>query len=521
MSDAGFSQDLRQRQTQSLVLAPQLRQSLKILQVAALDLRSVIQEELQANPTLEELPMEGMGAEKDSEEVGDRDSDGDGDRDGDGERDSDREGERESTTPASEIVDGAGEANADGKRDEMDFSKEFEILGKLDDDWRDYMANAGGAQPYTAEDAERRQHFFDSVVSETSLQEHLMRQAELTDVSPQAMEAMEHLVGNLDDRGYLAMSASDIALQSRLPLAAVQEALSALRAFDPPGIGASSLAECLMAQLTAKGRRDSLATRIIRDHLELLTRRRIPELARKLGASSEDIQSAIEEIGKLDPAPGRRFAEDHNRVVVPDVSVEKDGDEWKIHLNNDYIPRLRISNTYRELIAKGSLSKQERDYLRERMRSGKFLIDSIEQRQRTIERITREIISAQHPFFEGGVSHLKPLTMTQIADVVGVHETTVSRAIANKYIQTPHGIFEFKYFFTPGYQADSGASVSNTSVKEMIADLVAGEDRSTPFSDQELVAQLQSKGITIARRTVAKYREELGILPSNLRRDYK
>jgi RNA polymerase sigma-54 factor len=276
-----------------------------------------------------------------------------------------------------------------------------------------------------------------------------------------------------------------------------------------------------MAQLAAKGRSDSLAMRMIRDHFDLLTRRRIPELSRKLGAQPDDVQAAIEEIGKLDPAPGRRFAEDNNRVVVPDVTVEQDGTEWKIHLNSDYIPRLRISSTYRELIAKGTLSKPERDYLREKMRTGKFLIDSIEQRQRTIERITREIIKAQTPFFENGVSHLKPLTMTQIADVVGVHETTVSRAIANKYIKTPHGVFDFKYFFTPGYQNESGAAMSNTSVKEMIADLVSGEDRSSPLSDQEIVTKLQGKGITIARRTVAKYREELGILPSNLRRDYK
>ena len=233
------------------------------------------------------------------------------------------------------------------------------------------------------------------------------------------------------------------------------------------------------------------------------------------------MQAAIEEISKLDPAPGRRFAEDNNRVVVADVTVEKEGDEWKIHLNSDYIPRLRISSTYRDLIAKGSLNKDEREYLRERMRSGKFLIDSIEQRQRTIERITREIIKAQTPFFEHGVAQLQPLTMTQIADIVGVHETTVSRAIANKYMKTPHGIFEFKFFFTTGYQADSGASVSNTSVKEMLADIVAIEDKSAPLSDQELVVKLQEKGLSLARRTVAKYREELGILPSNLRRDYK
>jgi len=485
MSGPGFSQDLRQRQTQSLVLAPQLRQSLKILQVAALDLRSVIQEELQSNPTLEELPMEGVSLDKEN--------------------------------------DAEHKENSDDTRDqreEMDFSKEFEILNKLDDDWRDYMANAGGNQPFTSEDAEKRQHFFDSLVTETSLQEHLMQQAELTDTSPELVQAMRYLVGCLDDRGFLTQTPSDVALQTQLPLSTVQEAVRLIKTFDPPGIGAQSLEECLRLQLSAKGRSDSLAARIVRDYFELLTRRRIPEIARKTGASMDDVQHAIEEIGALDPAPGRRFADDSNRVVVPDVTVEKDDDEWRILLNNDYIPRLRISSTYREMIAKGTLTKQERDYLRERMRSGKFLINSIEQRQQTIERITREILKVQMEFFEHGVSRLRPLTMTQIADVVGVHETTVSRAIANKYIKTPHGVFEFKFFFTPGYQAQSGDAVSNTSVKEMIHNLVEGEDRSQPLSDQEIVAKLQDKGIKIARRTVAKYREELGLLPSNLRREY-
>ena len=492
-----MNQGLHQRQTQSLVLAPQLRQSLKILQVAALDLRSVIQEELQSNPTLEELPMENVSLDPVQE-----DSEGKASAEG---------------SETGQSAEKPGETET--KRDEMDFSKEFEILGKFDDDWRDIPG--AGSRTFTAEDAERRQHFFDSLVSEPSLQEHLMRQAEQADISPQALEAMRTLVSSLDERGFLAQTPADAALQTGLPLAAVQEAVAALKAFDPPGIGAQSLAECLLAQLASLGRADSLPARIVRDHFELLTRRRIPEIARKLGASPDDVQGAIEEIGRLNPAPGSRFADDNNRVVVPDVTVEKDGDEWKIHLNNDYIPRLRISSTYRELIARGTLSKTERDYLRERIRSGKFLIDSIEQRQRTIERITREILTAQAEFFEGGVARLKPLTMTRIADIVGVHETTVSRAIANKYIKTPHGVFEFKYFFTPGYQSDGGSSVSNTSVKEMIADLVAVEDKSAPLSDQDIVARLLDKGITIARRTVAKYREELGILPSNLRRDYK
>ena len=491
MSGHGFSQDLRQRQTQSLVLAPQLRQSLKILQVAALDLRSVIQEELQNNPTLEEMPMEGVSLDKEKAESSNDSNDN-------------------------------GSSETPEQHEEMDFSssKEYEILSKLNEDWRDHMAQAGGSQPYTSEDAEKRQHFFDSLVNETSLQEHLMQQAELADMPPKVLEAMHHLVGSLDDRGFLTQTAADVALQTSLPLDVVQQAIKLLKTFDPPGIGCQNIEDSLLQQLIAKGRSDSLAARILRDHFTLLSRRRIPEIARKLGSHMDDVQIAIEEIGTLDPAPGRRFADDNNRVVVPDVTVEKDGQEWKILLNNDYIPRLRISSTYRELIAKGTLSKQEREYLRERMRSGKFLINSIEQRQQTIERITREIIKVQTDFFEKGVSKLRPLTMTQIADVVGVHETTVSRAIANKYIQTPHGVFDFKYFFTPGYQADNGASVSNTSVKDMINDLIEGEDRSHPLSDQEIVAKLQERGINIARRTVAKYREELGLLPSNLRRDY-
>lgn len=485
MSGPGFNQDLRQRQTQSLVLAPQLRQSLKILQVAALDLRSVIQEELQTNPLLEELPMEGVSLDQ--------------------EKQADNE-----------------ESNEDvpDQQEQLDFSKEFEILHKLDEDWRDYMANAGGNQPFTSEDAERRQHFFDSLVTETSLQEHLVQQAELSDSAPPIIEAIRYLVGCIDDRGFLTQRAGDVALQSGLPLDAVQEGVRLLKTFDPPGIGAESIEESLLLQLAAQGREASLAARILRDHFELLTRRRIPEIARKTGATVDEVQQAVEEIGSLDPAPGRRFAHDTNRVVVPDVTVEKDGEEWLIHLNSDYIPRLRISNTYREMIARGTLTREERDYLRERMRAGKFLINSIDQRQQTIERITRELLKAQHEFFEHGVSRLKPLTMTQVAEVVGVHETTVSRAIANKYIATPHGVFEFKFFFTPGYQAESGSAVSNTSVKDMINTLIAGEDRSHPLSDQEIVARLDAKGIKIARRTVAKYREELGLLPSNLRREY-
>jgi RNA polymerase sigma-54 factor len=484
MSGPGLNQSFQQRQTQQLMLAPQMRQSLKILQVAALDLRQTIQEELQANPTLEEMPMDDVSLEK-------------------------------SATSGDE-----GSGHDDDPREEMDFSKDLKMLERIGQDWRDHMSDTGGVRQTTSEEDERRQHFYDSLTTETSLQQHLMTQAELAECSAPVLEALRYLVGSLDDRGYLTATLADLALLSSLSLETVQAAAKLLKSFDPPGIGAESLGDCLLIQLNHQGRGKSVAARIVRDHFDLLVRRRIPDLSRKMGLSPEIIQESIEIIGSLDPAPGRRFADDANRVVVADVAVEKDNGEWQIILNQDYIPRLRLSSTYKDLIAKGKLSKQEGDYLREKLRSGKFIINAIEQRQRTIERITREIIKHQGEFFEEGVSKLKPLTMTQIADIIGVHETTVSRALANKYIKTPHGVFEMKFFFTSGYQSDAGASVANTSVKEMIADLIAAEDPGQPRSDQEIVGLLQEKGLKIARRTVAKYREELGLLPSNLRRRY-
>lgn len=479
-----------QKQSQSLVLAPQLRQSLKILQVPTLELRNAILEELQANPTLEELPMEGVSLE---EQV--RDSSG---------------GESE----------GTDESNAEGSQ-EMDLSEDdYSKLNKLSEDFKDYLSPENNAQPYTTQDAERRQHLFDSLVSETSLQEHLMGQADMIELSELERKAIDYLIGSLDDRGFLTMSLSDAALMGGLPLKAMQQASESLKSFDPPGIGAQDLKDCLMIQLKLMGNEEGLATKIIKKEYDLLLRRRIPDISRKLGASLKEVQNAIEEISKLNPAPGRKFSDDSNRVVVPDVRVEKDDGEWIIHLNNDYVPRLRISQAYKDLIAKGATSSKDREYLREKMRSGKFIISSIEQRQQTIERITREILKFQKDFFEEGVSKLRPLTMNQVAEIVGVHETTVSRAIANKYIETPHGVFDLKYFFTPGFKSEDGESLSNTSIKERIAQIIEDENPAKPFSDNKIVQILAEKEVKIARRTVAKYREELGILPTNLRRRY-
>ena len=245
----------------------------------------------------------------------------------------------------------------------------------------------------------------------------------------------------------------------------------------------------------------------------------MPELARGLGQTPDEIQKAIARIGLLEPRPGRAFLPDNDQFILPEVFVIKSGDDYLVSTNNEQIPHLRISNTYKDLMSQGQNSPEVRNYIREKIRAGKFLIKSLHQRQQTILNIAKEIVQRQREFMEKGVSCLKPLTMVQVAEVVGVHETTVSRAVSGKYMQTPQGIFEMKYFFTAGIQTASG-DVSNTSVKDMIADIFKQEDTTKPLSDQEVVRMLKEKDIVIARRTVAKYRTELNILPSNLRKVY-
>ena len=255
-------------------------------------------------------------------------------------------------------------------------------------------------------------------------------------------------------------------------------------------------------------------------HMEALLKRRLPEIARGCGVEVDEIQDVLEEIGKLEPQPGRQFLPDENRYIVPEVFVTRVGDDFVVSTNEEHIPHLRISNAYKDLMARGDSGAEVREYIREKIRAGKFLIKSIHQRQQTITNIAKEIVKRQWDFMDKGVAFLKPLTMVQVAEVVGVHETTVSRAVSGKYVQTPQGIFDMKYFFTSGLQTDDGVGVSNTSVKDMIGDIFKEENTAKPLSDQEVVKMLKVKGIILARRTVAKYRGELNIMPSNLRKQY-
>ena len=461
------------------VLSPQLQQSLLILQTPLLELRNLVQQEMETNPVLEELP-EDSGANERSD----------------------------------------GEASA-----EDNFKDEFEKLASLDEEWRDYMAQSASSNfdgRRGSKDAdEKRQFLFDSIPVQETLQQNLIGQLNQSVLSADDRRAAELIIGNIDDDGFLQSTPEEMALNSGIPQDDFERGLELIQSFYPAGVGARDLRECLLIQLRRQGKEHGLEYRIVSEYMDDLGRHRFQEIARKMGISAEDVQKAADNIARLNPRPGQVFAAAPQNYVLPDVIVEKVDGEYQISFNNEQIPHLRISNLYKDIIASGDAQTSDvKDYIRDKIRSGKFLIRSIHQRQQTIMNIAQQIVERQHDFLEHGRSHLKPMTMAEVAEAVGVHETTVSRAVSGKYMATPQGVFEMKYFFTGGYQTATGESLSNTSVKQAILELVKHENGSAPLSDHEIVEILSERGIPIARRTVAKYRSELNILPSHMRRKY-
>jgi RNA polymerase sigma-54 factor len=475
-----------QRLSLQQILAPQLQQSLHLLQVSALELNTLVHEELQQNPLLEELSKD------DAPRV-------------------EVEGSSEETDGSREPRDSAGD---------QEFSKEFEVLSKLDDEWREYFSQTNSFRGRSTEQEEQRQHFFDSIVQQESLQQHLLSQLSFAEMTPEHRKVVELVIGSINDDGYLLTPLEEVSISSGIPLEELQQSIDLIQTFHPVGVGARNLKECLLIQLRRLGKADSIEATVVDQHLDDLARKRYPEIARSLNLTTDQVQQVANFISTLEPKPGRMFSAEQQQYVAADVVVQPVDDGYVILLNDEQIPHLRISNTYKELMAGGEKQAEVKDYIRDKIRAGKFLIKSIHQRQQTISNIAKVIVDRQRDFLEKGISHLRPLTMAQVAEVVGVHETTVSRAVANKYIQTPQGLFEMKYFFTPGFATASGGTLSNTSVKDHINQLIEREDSTKPLSDQEIVAILKEKGIPIARRTVAKYRNELNILPSNLRKKF-
>lgn len=439
-------------------LSPQMQQSLHVLQAPLNELLELVDTELRSNPALEEMPSDKPN------------------------------------------------------------SSETEKTSRIEDEWNEYYCQRSSGETWSKEALEKRQHFLDSQIRPHNLTEHLLEQVQTANWTREDAEIAVEIIGNLDEGGYLRATCEEIGASMDVMSLDVERVLENIQQFDPPGIAARTLSECLLRQLKAQARQHSVESRIVRHHLDELGRKKLNDIAKALHLEISEIQRAAEVIARLDPAPGRAFAEDTNQVVTPEVIVEREGDDYVVSLNSDEIPRLRISDSYKDMLATDS--KEVRDYLRDKIRGGNFFIRSIQQRQQTIFNIAREIVAQQRDFMDLGPAHLKPMRMVQVAEAVGVHETTVSRASAGKYIATPHGVFEMKYFFTHGYTNADGETVSNESVRQAIAQIVKEESQTRPYSDQDLVKILADRGLPVARRTVAKYREQLGILPSHLRKAF-
>ena len=443
-------------------LSPQMQQSLHILQAPLMELRQLVTAELESNPTLEEEVREVA-----------------------------REPEGQDSQKA-----------------------------ELTDQWNEYYVQRATSEPWTADAQARRQHFFDSQTKAPTLQQHLLEQMNGSEMSAQDRGIALVVIGNIDDQGYLRATTGEIASQAGCREEEAEKVIEIVQGFDPAGVGARSLSECLVIQLSRGGRQYSLESRIAQHYLEELSRRKLPEIAKLCHVSLGDVQNAAEAIAKLEPRPGRPFSSDEEQTILPDVIVERDGDDYTVSLNDDEIPSIRIGDRYKDMLSQSAGDREVRDYLREKIRGGRFFIRCVQQRQHTLLNIAREIVARQRDFFDLGPAHLRPMTMSNVAQAVGVHETTVSRAVSGKYLTSPRGLFELKYFFTSGYTTSDGESVSNESVRQAIAEIVRAEDSRHPLSDQDIVAMLSERGLPIARRTVAKYREQIGILPSHLRKSF-
>jgi RNA polymerase sigma-54 factor len=512
-----LGQDLRLRQ--QLVMTPQLQQAIKILQLSLPELEAAIQSELEQNPVLE--PLDSSPAETVNQGS---------------------TSTQEEFVPASEsdlLDNGAppaaiteeeppAEWNAvaapeQGVHSEArDATVEIEQMDRPDKlDWREYMETYSNNWQETEPpdpDEERRQTLENTLTRKNSLEDHLMWQLRLSSLSEADQQIAATIIYNLNDDGYFETPVAELAAQLDVQPAEVERVLKRVQQFDPPGAGARDLRECLFLQLKNLGMEESLAARIVTNHLELLEKRRYGEIAKALGVSAEIVSHAAKVISLLEPKPGRDYGGDEPVYVIPDVFIHKMGDDYVVTLNQSALPRLRLAGYYQRVMNDGQVGAETREYLQERLRSARWLVKSIYQRQQTIYKVACSIVKFQRAFFDHGVSHLKPLVLKDVAGDIGMHESTISRATANKYAHTPQGIFELKFFFTSAVKAANGEDVSAETVKERIRTMVAAEEASNPLSDQAIAEKLRHENINIARRTVAKYRQALGILPSASRK---
>jgi RNA polymerase sigma-54 factor len=491
--------------TQQLVMTPQLQQAIKLLQLSRLELVSLVQQELEENPVLEEAP------ELDETPEGGEHADGSDVLDANAPAPQDAVSE----TPSADEAASTADAGADGSPE-----PEPSDADKIADlDWQEYLDAPPQTGMREGGGDDDRPSFEATLTRRTTLAEHLLWQLQLESAPADELSAAEFIAGNLDERGYLRSTVEDIAKQAGVETEVAERALARVQALDPTGVAARDLRECLTTQAQTLGISDPIVLRILDQALDLLVKRDFRKVARELGIGVGEVDAAAKVIGRLEPRPGREFGGDEPVYIVPDIYVYKIGDEMHVVLNDDGMPRLRISRLYREVLAKGgTVEKDTRNYVHDKVRSAMWLIKSIHQRQRTIYKVMQSILKFQRDFFDKGIEYLKPLNLRDVADDIEMHESTVSRVTTNKYAHTPQGIYELKYFFNSSIRRLQGESIASESVKERILQLIKNEDPRRPLSDQRIAEMLRVHDINIARRTVTKYREALNLLSSTKRR---
>lgn len=466
---------LVQTQSQRLMLTQRMQQAIQILQLSGLELDQYVQQELETNPVLEQ--------------------------------------KQQSVDPPAE--DSQESSNGEEEVDDVAFDL---------DDFATRLGDYGRTGPDLSRNRDadsRRQYYENSITKGESFSAMLLRQLRMAAPEEKDYRIGERIIGDIDDKGYFTGTEEEIAKELDVPVEEVQRVLGLIQQFEPTGVGAHDVVECLLLQIEMEYPEEDEMKVLVAEHLEELERRQIPAIAKAMGVKPERVEELKAMLAKLNPWPGLEYSSEPPQYVTPDVIVEKTDNGYDVYLSNESSPELRISNQYRSLMRKAKIGKDEKKYLRDKVESAKWLIRNIEQRQNTILRIARAIVDVQRDFMEKGVEAIKPLTLQEIADAVGVHEATVSRATRGKYMQTPQGLFEMKYFFSPGLKRDSGDEQSSKSVQSLIKKIIDEEDKTKPLSDQKIANLLKTQGINIARRTVTKYRENMGLLPTTMRKVYQ
>jgi len=467
--------------TQQLVMTPQLQQAIKLLQLSRLELAEMIQQEMEQNPALEEAGLEEVS----DKSITALDTD-------------DLPSEKE--TPLKEVT--------------------IEEKERPDTDWDSYINEYNSTGRVHTESENIQAINYEAFTSEKkTLEDHLQWQLRLYGFTKEEEKIGHMIIGNLNRDGYLCSDLDEIAQGCNSDIERVKSVLAVLQTFDPPGICARDLCETLLIQIKQLGIENLVITEIIKHHLKNLENRNSKKIAKALKISTDDVRAAVKIIQYLEPKPGRKFSTDEPAYIIPDIYVYKDGDGFKIVMNDDGLPKLKINRYYKNAIANGrKISKDAKNYLNEKMQSASWLIKSIQQRQKTIYLVMESILKFQKDFFEKGIAYLKPLILKDIAEDIEMHESTISRVTTNKYAYTPQGLFELKYFFNSSIERTGGESMASASVKDKIRLLIENEDSENPLSDEKIATILQDANLQIARRTVAKYRKVLNILPSNKRK---